>query len=69
MAMITYILVEGDTLSDEDIDSFVEVVKTTLSSRFSPRRVQITIQDMLPEDIGLLTEAPKTNSDKISMYN
>lgn len=62
-------LVEGDTLSEEDIESFVEVVKTALSSRFTPRRVQITIQDMLPEDVDLLKETPKIHSDRISMYN
>jgi hypothetical protein len=73
MATITYMMVEGETKSDEDIESFIEIVRTSLKTRFSPRKVQIIIQDILPDDMSLLLDEnpqiPQTPSDKVSGYS
>lgn len=69
MAIITYLVIEGETTTDEEIESFIELVRTNLKKRFTPRKVQIVMQDMLPEEPGLLSGLPKELIEKPSGYS
>jgi hypothetical protein len=49
MAEVTYILIEGSTETDDDINSFIEKIKDTLQLQFSPKKVTVAIQDYFPD--------------------
>jgi hypothetical protein len=47
MANVTYIIIEGETETDDDIASFVRTVENTIKTQFAPRKITVAIQDVL----------------------
>jgi hypothetical protein len=53
---ITYVVVEGTTDTEKDIQEMVTKIKSSLQSQFSPREVIITISEPLDGDDPMESE-------------
>ena len=55
-ASVEYVVVNGDTNTDEGIDSIVDIVRHSLRTQFACRRVTVSIQEYMeppPPDNGM----------------
>lgn len=69
MADVTYLIIEGKTDSDEEIESFLNAVSTALKTQFAPRNITITISEPFPGDPMGMEQPPRSDLGNVGGYS